>query len=768
MKLIFKYLPAFCLFLMMNNWSFAQQDAIETAKVALSDKAYKKALKNAMDATEHPETTKNPEAYYLVAISSHELSKDKFYVEKNPEVLKEAMKYALKGLEKDKGSKAYDTYEPQLRLLAKRNNQEADDNYKINKTARAISLYDQSFKLVGDTSAFYWLGKLSMFSGDTTLGQENYVMLISWYYESFMKNKDNAGFEEEPFVYFADYYWNKGKYDSANYYLDLGRTIFGATKKLDYYQSKIAWEQIDNMPPSAMMMEVIQKTQKYFPTDTALLKKENALFLYLIRNAISSNDSNNADRWISEFTKIKNERALSKDKPKYEKYDDFVEEKPENVLWLLSNYYFNNQHYQASSNLAWRYIKSTANSPKPADLESRWVVIMDHASKTKSLEYTALIINAAMAQFPKSKPIFDMRKTITMNNLTKELSLKDQGAFRDLVNAQPEIQNLPEVQKAHKTNVDVYVEGLIRDKQYGLAKQVIKAELVKTPQNPEWNRKLLYLAKEDFYYNFYETRTRPDTVAGMITNNFTWKGDVSRCDEGKIDLEIHKKVENRINYFRRNAGVPEIYLDPQYNEWCQKAAFMMEVNNKLDHDPKKNWACYSIEGATAAKYSLLIKDAHTSYAVTSFVADNNNVSLGNRRWMLYHNGKIFGHGSTEKYSSIWALDDSGTTDTAMFANQFVSWPPEGFTPQVVVFKNWSFSIYRDLKGAQVSMMENGKPVALKQHPVIEGYGMPTLAWTPEIDNKKAEDRTFEVSVKLADGRLYKYNVQVIAFDPVGY
>jgi hypothetical protein len=104
----------------------------------------------------------------------------------------------------------------------------------------------------------------------------------------------------------------------------------------------------------------------------------------------------------------------------------------------------------------------------------------------------------------------------------------------------------------------------------------------------------------------------------------------------------------------------------------------------------------------------------------------------------------------------------------MFANQFVSWPPEGFTPQVVVFKNWSFSIYRDLKGAQVSMMENGKPVALKQHPVIEGYGMPTLAWTPEIDNKKAEDRTFEVSVKLADGRLYKYNVQVIAFDPVGY
>lgn len=768
MKLNFKYLSLFTLCLMFYSVSWAQQDAIETAKMAMQDKAYKKALKNAMDATEHPETTKNPEAYYLVALSSLELSKDKYYVEKNPEVLKEAMKYALKGLDKDKGSKVYDEYEPELRLLAKRNNQEADDNYKINKLSRAVSLYDQSFKLVGDTTAFYWLGKLSLVAGDTAIGRENYEMLISWYYESYMKHKDNSGFEEEPFVYFADYFWNKGKYDSANYYLEMGRTIFGATNKLDYYQKKIAWEQIDHMPPSAMMMEVIQKTQKYFPLDTALLKKENALFLYLIRNAIGSNDSNNADRWIAEFTKIKNERAASKDKAAYEKYDDFVEEKPENVLWLLSNYYFNNFHTHASANLAWRYIRATANSQKPADLESRWVVIMDHASKTKSLQYTALIATTAIGQFPKSKPILDMRKTITLNKLNKELSLKDQGALRDLIAAQPEIQNLPDVQKAYKTNVDTYTEGLIRDKQYGLAKQVIKAELAKSPQNAELNRKLLYLAKEDFYYNFYETRTRPDTVAGMITNQFVWKGDISRCDEGKIDQGIHKKVENRINYFRRNAGVPEIYLDPQYNEWCQKAAFMMEVNNKLDHDPKKNWACYSVEGATAAKYSLLIKDAHTSYAVTSFVADNNNISLGNRRWMLYHNGKVFGHGSTEKYSSIWALDDSGSTDTAMYANQFVAWPPEGYTPQMVVFKNWSFSIYRDLKGAQVTMTEKGNPVTLKQHPVIEGYGMPTLVWTPEIDNKKAEDRTFEVTIKLTDGRLYKYNVQVIAFDPVGY
>lgn len=763
-----RYLVLIILAVYWGKIAHAQERAVEIAKVALEDKSYKKALKNALDATENSETSRTPDPYYLVAAAYLELAKDEYYLEKNPETIKEAMKYASKGVSKDKGNKVFDEYREYLVQLVKKNNAEADAYFKINKISKSIKAYQESFQLIGDTNALFWMGKLQLVSEDTASGESDYLILMNWYYESYMKNGNNDGFHQEPYVYFADKYWNKSKYDSANYFIDLGRTIFGATNKLDFYQQKIAWEQINNMPPSSMMLDVIQKTMKYFPTDTSFIKKENALYIFLIRNSIESKDSLNTEKLLLSFANSKIQRNNDKQKATFEKIDEFVEEKIENVYWLLSNYYFNFGHKEAAASIAKKYISITTNSNKSADLENRWVIILDYANKTKSLAYTQLLIETAIASFPKSKSIQDVRRTITMANLNKELSLQDKGALRQLINNQPDLKANAEVQKVNNNLVNTYIDELILDKQYKLAKQIIKSEQSKDSANPIWNRKYLYLAKEDFFYNYYETRTRPDTFAGMITNDFRWNGNTARCNEGTIGNEIQTKVQNRINYFRRNAGVPDIYLDAQYNEWCQKAAFMMETNRKLDHEPKKNWMCYTEEGATAAKYSLLIQNSNTTYAVTSFVADNNNVSLGNRRWMLFQNGKVFGHGSTDNYCSIWALDDSGSTDTSMYKNQFVAWPPEGYTPKIVVFKNWSFSIYRDLKGATVTMTEKGKPVALKQHPLVEGYGMPSLVWTPEITLDKNEDREFEVSIKLLDGRLYKYKVIAMEFDPIGY
>jgi hypothetical protein len=763
-----RYLVLLLLALCWGKFSKAQEQAVEIAKVALEDESFKKALKNALDATENPETSRTPEPYYLVAAAYLELSKDAFYLEKNPETIKEAMKYAAKGMSKDKGNKVFEEYQEYLIQLVKKNNDEANSYYKINKISKSFKAYEESFQLIGDTNALFWMSKLQLVSEDTVGGESNYLILMNWYYESYMLHQNNSGFNQEPYVYFADKYWNKGKYDSANYFIEQGRTIFGATNQLDFYQQKIAWEQINNMPPSSMMLEVIQKSLKYFPTDTSFIKKENALYIFLIRNSIANKDSLNTEKLLLSFATSKIQRNNDKQKSVFEKIDEFVEEKIENVYWLLSNYYFNFGHKEAAAFIAKKYITITANSKNSTDLENRWVVILDYSNKTKSLAYTQLLIETADASFPKSKSIQDVRRTITIANLNKELSLQDKGALMQLIANQPDLKSNAEVQKVNKNLVPTYIDELIRDKQYKTAKQIIKTEQAKDSTNPIWTRKLIYLAKEDFFYNYYETRTRPDTFAGTISNGFTWNGNTARCNAGTVDNDVQTKVQNRINYFRRNAGVPDIYLDAQYNEWCQKAAFMMETNRKLDHEPKTNWMCYSQEGATAARYSLLIQNSNTTYAVTSFVADNNNVSLGNRRWMLFQNGKVFGHGSTDNYCSIWALDDSGSTDTSMYKNQFVAWPPEGYTPKIVVFKNWSFSIYRDLKGATVTMTEKGKPVALKQHPLVEGYGMPSLVWTPEITLDKNEDREFEVSIKLLDGRLYKYKVTAMEFDPIGY
>lgn len=116
---------------------------------------------------------------------------------------------------------------------------------------------------------------------------------------------------------------------------------------------------------------------------------------------------------------------------------------------------------------------------------------------------------------------------------------------------------------------------------------------------------------------------------------YEWIGDTKACKMGVVPNYIQQKVEDRINYFRVSAGVPPIYLDSQLNDWCQRAALVMESNNKLNHEISKIWSCYSAEAAEAAKYGLLTQNATTTLAVTSFVADQTHPTLGNRRWMLY-------------------------------------------------------------------------------------------------------------------------------------
>ena len=255
----------------------------------------------------------------------------------------------------------------------------------------------------------------------------------------------------------------------------------------------------------------------------------------------------------------------------------------------------------------------------------------------------------------------------------------------------------------------------------------------------------------------------------MTIEGYTWNGDISDCSPGKISDKHLFKIQDRVNYFRRNAGVPEIYLDPQLNGWCQKAALMMEANRVLNHNPNRKWSCFSDEGAQAAKYSLLTKGVHTATAISAFAADNSNPNVGHRRWLLYPNGKAFGFGSTENYAVLWALDDSGNVDSSTYRERFVAWPPEGYIPKMMAFRFWSFSLFGDMDGASVTMSSNEEEIPVKIQEYSDGYGMPTVTWEPQISFKDIkENQKVHVVVELTNGRRYEYDVIVMDFDAIGY
>ena len=71
--------------------------------------------------------------------------------------------------------------------------------------------------------------------------------------------------------------------------------------------------------------------------------------------------------------------------------------------------------------------------------------------------------------------------------------------------------------------VVAYMDALIKDKEYRMAKKVILKHIKAQPDNPVWANKLDYMAKEDFYNNYYMTRVREETVAGMKVGGYTWE-----------------------------------------------------------------------------------------------------------------------------------------------------------------------------------------------------------------------------------------------------
>ena len=594
-----------------STFSYGQADRII---LALEDGNLKRALKLAEDSEEDPLYKKNPEIYFLKAKVYFSIIRDPFLSTKYPE----ALKFGIKALEKGKykaDGEFFPEYLPLVDSFVMLSNEEGAADYRINKYTGAIKSYTTSFELNGDMSAIYWIGKCWLMQEDTTLGEEEYRKVIVWANEQQAKGLEAVPVMSEAFVYFADQYWRKQQYDSANLYLEAARKVFGGNPRIDYFQKEVTKQQIDKLPPSSLMMEKIKYILNFFPTDTLFVKKENALYLYLMRNLYEHKDTAQLDTMLKEFTIQKVDRNKSKLVNQYKKSDQFIEEKPENVLWQLVKYFSKFNYPDMSNYIAHKYIIATSKENTAGMLQSRYEVIIDYAAKSHSIKLANQLIVQAETIYGSNASLSNLRSSLISKNKDKKLETSEQGALYDLMMHKADLTKLPEdVEKI----VVAYMDALIKDKEYRMAKKVILKHIKAQPDNPVWANKLDYMAKEDFYNNYYMTRVREETVAGMKVGGYTWNGSKAACNPGEIDDDIQQKVEDRINYFRRQAGVPDIYLDPELNDWCQQAALMMEANKLLSNTPDKRWSCYTDEGAHAARNSLLTNEFTTTFAVTSF------------------------------------------------------------------------------------------------------------------------------------------------------
>ncbi|MFM9945735.1 MAG: hypothetical protein ACKVQB_10935 [Bacteroidia bacterium] len=396
----------------------AQPANLDKAEKAIEEGYFERAYKLTEKALENEITKKNPLTYYLHARSLFELSKEDFFVKKNPEAFKDACKMILKAKQKDKDNKFEGKFDDLIADMVKTNNLLAYEEYSVNRYPKAIKIYNISYSMNADQSAYYMIGKSYQMSGDTSSAKSYYKTLIGWYDEAKKLDKEDSKPIVDPFLFMVDVYWIKKNYDSANYFLDVARSIFGEKNaKINFYQYLIAKDQILRQPPSSLMMEVVRKALVYSPSDTFLIKKENALALYLIRSAIDAPYTADLDTMILRFAKAK---ALKGNDPSFQSLksiDIFLQPFPENVLWKISDYYYTNTHDKAASYIAKKYIilTATANDTIIAtdkEIIARWIKIIEFAKENESPGFLALLMTQATTDYPNSKELTELKKKL--------------------------------------------------------------------------------------------------------------------------------------------------------------------------------------------------------------------------------------------------------------------------------------------------------------------------------------------------------------------
>ncbi|MEM7133483.1 MAG: CAP domain-containing protein [Chloroflexota bacterium] len=261
-----------------------------------------------------------------------------------------------------------------------------------------------------------------------------------------------------------------------------------------------------------------------------------------------------------------------------------------------------------------------------------------------------------------------------------------------------------------------------------------------------------------------------------------WDGDVANCVAGSTSSAFRQAVVRRINYFRAMAGIPaDVVLSEEYNRKAQLAALMMSANEQLDHTPPDSWDCYTDDGAEAAGSSNLYLGVSSAESIDGYIRDpgDSNAYVGHRTWILYPQIRAMGTGDiprTEENpeaNALWVFDNLWEPRPAT-REEFVSWPPPGYVPYMVVYPRWSFSFPdADFSEASVSVMADGVAVPLAVEAASERGRRSVLVWRMNGMGhwdqwaQPAQDMAYNVTisnVKIGE-QTRTFDYQVMLFDP---
>lgn len=742
----------------------AQNKACDKAELALKSGNLKSANKLVDKCLKDPDASKNPNLLLLKSRIQFAIFKDKSMAEEFPNALKDAMKFAEKAIEENKNVAQREAFKQThidyFSELIKINNKEAMSYYNSSKYAKALPLFKKSMYFGLDTISMVYAGEcywaLEQWDESIELCKKSSELIYMAVLDSTVKV---AGYHRHPFIRLCEYYIKNLQFDSAYLYVKNGRAILPNDPDLSSYTYKLMKFQVDKIPPSYDYLIAIQNGLKDFPFDSFLNHRENSIYIFLLNGMAEAGEQRQFDSLFHVYAESKLEKRKLKQLQLVKKFDIFagmdntaftkammtyfVNSNLEKSCYSTVLYYCSKLKPNGTSSDSLAKITPTLGSSEIIEITYRYFLTKNPKDKAmiKSLsDYTSAFNKTTLGYR-------DLLPGVRLNDLCRTYFIKN-----------------PEFPAKAKTYRMRLISETADSGDFRLSRITwTEASKMYPDQMKTLDEYWRKIVENDFRMNYFGSRINPKGKTEKNVPEYAWNGNADSCKWGSMPDDVVLRAQQRINYFRRMAGMSEmISLTKQDNEMCMLAVMMCESNKSMTHNPNDGWRCYVPAGADALKDAILSKDGNPAIAITAAMGQNHS-TVGNRRWLLYPNALYMGIGTSKTYTAIKAIDDNRGIDSNKYKNQYVAWPPANACPKMLIFKKWSFSIDLDLNGATISMKDgSGQAVELKQEPYTAGYGMNTIVWEPTIPAASLTDGSvFHVTVKLKSGKTYQYTVKII-------
>lgn len=763
-----KKLLAFLFIVSLSTMAFSQIKNYEKAKTLYEQKNLKGALKYIDKCLEDKENKSNPLVRLLKAKIMYGVSQDADLKLKFPNALKDAIRYAEFDAKDQRmmidGNLIYLTPENVefFKTIVKANNKEALEAYNTNKYSKALPIFKRSLNFGMDTQSLVLVGECYWQMNLRIESLPYFKQAAEMIFGGVTENGSKLyGYSKLPFRQLGQYYIEKKQYDTAYVIVKNGREIMPNDPVLSSYTYNLMRYALEKIPPSDDYLRMVQQSLNDFPTDSFLNHRENSIYIYLLNGMAKSNDQTQFDSLMLLYAKSKLEKSKSKNLELIKKFDIFAGQEKvfflENIYKYFGDIGLREACYSAFNTWTKNRVQSNetttfstyAMEQKPYYAEMlfhRYIELNPKDAAGKQMQANYLI------QKNKEKVnYYDLLPLVILNDATSKNFPKDLS-YRAKA-------------KEYRTRL---LKEAIDSNDFVLARKMwtesntMYVDLRKSLE-PQWKDIIV----ADFKVNYFGTRINPAGKKEIGVPEYKWKGNVDQCLPGKMSDTLILRLENRINYFRRMAGVSEeIVLTNDNNENCEIAALMCEANKSMSHQPNDGWRCFIPAGFDALKLSILSKDGNPAIAVTAAMGQN-HPTVGNRRWLLYPYAQLMGIGTANNYTSILTVDHSNKFDTTKYKNQYIAWPPENYCPKMMIYKKWSFSLSQNLNGATVVMKNNaGENIPLKIEALAPGYGLNTLVWEPEINPQTLQDNEeFNVYITLKNNKTFSYKVKVVDIKP---